>query len=203
LASCFCAQLSRAGGLPSLVGNDEQAVARVLEIVQAKEAGSVLVGNDAIMDRLGMAGRLAGLGCNVINLQALTAQTARDAFFGADVGISGAAFLIAETGTVVQSTSLHEPRSLSLLPPVHIAVTNMDQVVCDLFDFFRLQESAATQDMPSCISLITGPSKTGDIELRLVTGVHGPREVHVVLIQQGSASGGAATSAAGKVRQVS
>ena len=68
--------------------------------------------------------------------------------------------------------------SASLLPPVHIAVADVDQLLPDLFDLFgRLSR----QELPACVSLITGPSKTGDIELKLVTGVHGPGEVHVVL----------------------
>ena len=68
---------------------------------------------------------------------------------------------------------------MSLLPPVHIAVADRSQLLPDLFDLFR---QLPPEEMPSCVSLITGPSKTGDIELRLVTGVHGPGEIHVVLI---------------------
>ena len=75
-----------------------------------------------------------------------------------------------------------EPRSLSLLPPLHIAVAGRDQILPDLFDLFAPGRRSNQPGLPSCLSLITGPSKTGDIELRLVTGVHGPGEVHVVLI---------------------
>jgi L-lactate dehydrogenase complex protein LldG len=109
--------------------------------------------------------------------------TSRDAFFAADLGISGVDHLIAETGSIALLTQPREPRSLSLLPPIHIAVAETSQLLPDLFDLF---EPALWQQrsggVPSCLSLITGPSKTGDIELRLVTGVHGPGEVHVVLV---------------------
>jgi L-lactate utilization protein LutC len=108
----------------------------------------------------------------------------RDALFAADLGISGVAYLVAETGSVVVASRPDEPRSLSLLPPVHIAVANRDQLVADLFDLFAaLGPGGGTAPaMPSCLTLITGPSKTGDIEMKLVTGVHGPGELHVVLV---------------------
>jgi L-lactate dehydrogenase complex protein LldG len=106
----------------------------------------------------------------------------RDDFFGAEAGISGVDHLIAETGSIVLLARPEQPRSLSLLPPLYIAVARRDQIVPDLFDLFEPGLWTERGELPSCLSLITGPSKTGDIELRLVTGVHGPGEVHVVLI---------------------
>jgi L-lactate dehydrogenase complex protein LldG len=78
-----------------------------------------------------------------------------------------------------------EPRSFSLLPPVHLAVAEQAQLLPDLFDLFDpafWERRGGT--LPSCLSLVTGPSKTGDIELRLVTGVHGPGELHVILVAE-------------------
>ena len=74
-------------------------------------------------------------------------------------------------------SSPDQPRSISLLPPVHIALAERRQLVPDLFDLFPQLGT-----LPSCLTLITGPSKTGDIELRLVTGVHGPGTVHVLML---------------------
>ena len=105
----------------------------------------------------------------------------QEAFFAADVGITNVHRLIAETGTVVMATRPNEPRSVSLLPPVHIALAERSQLLPDLFDLFDLFSPLSQSTPPSCLTLITGPSKTGDIELRLVTGVHGPGEVHVIL----------------------
>ena len=92
----------------------------------------------------------------------------------------GVDHVIAETGTLVLNTRREQPRSASLLPPIHIAVAHRDQVVPDLFDLF--EGRAFASGLPACVSLITGPSKTGDIELKLVTGVHGPGELHLVLV---------------------
>jgi L-lactate dehydrogenase complex protein LldG len=101
----------------------------------------------------------------------------RDTLFAADVGITGVAGLLAETGSLIVQATAQEPRSGSLLPPVHIAIGRREQIVADLFDVFE-----KTAVLPSNLVLITGPSKTGDIELKLVTGVHGPGEVHIIVM---------------------
>ncbi len=99
------------------------------------------------------------------------------------MGITGVDYLVAETGSVVLASRPGQPRSLSLLPPVHVAVAGRSQVLPDLFDLFEGRWSK--EELPSGLSIITGPSKTGDIELRLVTGVHGPGAIHVVLVEVG------------------
>lgn len=138
----------------------------------------MLLGRGSVLDRIDLLPGLGGLGVQITHVCELDTATCKEPMFAADVGISAVDFLVAETGSLVVSADRDEPRSLSLLPPVHIAVADASQVIPDLFDLFPLFEAG----LPSCLTLITGPSKTGDIELRLVTGVHGPGEVHVVLI---------------------
>jgi L-lactate dehydrogenase complex protein LldG len=176
----FRDELTAAGGQPHLVPDRETAIARVLELVRDKSARRVLVGRGAFLDTLGLPARLREAGCEVVEVDDLGAESSREAFFAADLGISGVNYLIAETGSVVLHAAPNEPRSLSLLPPVHIAVADRTQLLPDLFDLF--ETFTPEKGMPSCVSVITGPSKTGDIELRLVTGVHGPGEIDVVLV---------------------
>jgi L-lactate utilization protein LutC len=175
----FCQELTAAGGHPHLVTGPDDAVRQVLALVQARSARRVLLGRGPFLDTLPLGDRLRDLGLDVSIVDSLTASAGRDAFFAADVGISGVQHLIAETGSLVMASAPDDPRSLSLLPPVHIAVAERQQLLPDLFDLFGGEARAG---LPSCLTLITGPSKTGDIELRLVTGVHGPGEVHVVLV---------------------
>jgi L-lactate utilization protein LutC len=177
----FRDEFSAAGGQVHVVSDTEAAVARVLELVQAKATRRVLLGRGAVLDTLNLRERLSGLGVEVTPADAL-AIDAREPLFAADLSITGVDYLVAETGSLAILTRPDNPRSLSLLPPVHVAVARADQIVPDLFDLFGPETWGANPALPSCISLITGPSKTGDIELRLVTGVHGPGEVHVVLI---------------------
>jgi L-lactate utilization protein LutC len=170
-----------AGGQAHVVADSDAAAVQVLELVHAKAARRVLLGRGSVLDTLSLPEHLRPLGIDVTAVDDLS--TDREPLFAAEVGITGVDYLIAETGSLVVLARPDNPRSLSLLPPVHIAVASADQIVPDLFDLFDPAICGPHSTLPSCISLITGPSKTGDIELRLVTGVHGPGEVHVVLIE--------------------
>ena len=181
-AARFCEEFSTAGGRAHRVPNAEVAIGRVLELVASKSVRRAVLGRNHFVAGLGLAERLGNAGVEVIPVETLSPASSRAALFAADVGISGADFLIAETGTVVLRARPEEPRSLSLLPPLHIVVAERAQLVPDLFDLFETNLPGEAPGLPSCLSLITGPSKTGDIELRLVTGVHGPGELHVILV---------------------
>jgi L-lactate dehydrogenase complex protein LldG len=178
----FCEQLTAAGGVAHRVSDSEAAASRVVELVKDRSARKALVGWGPVVDALRLPERLGALGIEVIAENALSAADCKEPFFAADIGISGVDYLIAETGTVALLTKPQTTRSVSLLPPVHIAVAESAQVLPDLFDLFAKLPPEGS--MPACVSLITGPSKTGDIELRLVTGVHGPGEIHVVIVGQ-------------------
>lgn len=98
------------------------------------------------------------------------------------VGITGCDALIAQTGSVLVSAPSAGGRALSVLPPHHVVIARKDQLVPDLsVAFARLKESYSGK-WPSFISLITGPSRTGDIERILVLGAHGPRKLTVFLV---------------------
>lgn len=181
----FCDELTAAGGQPHLVADNAAAVEKVLELLRGKSARSVLLGHGAVLDRLGLGDKIRAAGMEVLAVDEIAEANRRTAFFGTDVGVSGVDYLVAETGTVVSLSAAQSPRSLSLLPPIHIAVAERAQIVPDLFDLFaalNVADPIKNLTLPACVSLITGPSKTGDIELKLVTGVHGPGEIHVVLI---------------------
>jgi L-lactate dehydrogenase complex protein LldG len=92
-------------------------------------------------------------------------------------GVSRAVFGVAATGSVVLASSPDEPRSRHLLPEVHVSLLRADAIVPDLAMLF----TALAGRLPSALAIVTGPSRSADIEQRLVVGVHGPREVHVVL----------------------
>jgi len=104
----------------------------------------------------------------------------RRASAAADVGITSANYALADTGTLVMLSSPAEARVISLLPPVHIAVIRKEQVLSGLDELFTILPLPA--DETSSMVLITGPSRTADIEQILVRGVHGPGEIHVVVV---------------------
>jgi L-lactate dehydrogenase complex protein LldG len=101
-----------------------------------------------------------------------------DDLFGIDVAVTGAELGIAETGTVVLHAGPSQARRISLTAKMHIVLLPADRIVPDLMDW-----TAAYTDrpLPEGFTLITGPSKTADIELKLVVGVHGPSSLHVII----------------------
>ena len=92
-------------------------------------------------------------------------------------GVSQALYGLADTGSVVIAASPEEPRANSLLPEVHVSLLREDRILAGLAELFE----ALGSDLPSALAIVTGPSRSGDIEQTLVVGVHGPGEVHVVL----------------------
>jgi L-lactate dehydrogenase complex protein LldG len=178
-AKRFAEMLEAAGGFGHLVSGEQAASATLLELVQRLRPRRVLLGGETILARLKIAEKLSDLGCEIVPAIELIAPGGRDRCFSADLAITGVDYLIAETGSMIMLAKPVQPRTASLLPPVHIALADRSQILPDLFDLY---ERLDPQQMPSCITHITGPSKTGDIELKLVTGVHGPGEVHVIVI---------------------
>jgi L-lactate utilization protein LutC len=175
----FGQELAAAGGQFHVVRDAKSATSCVTGLVRARNAKRVLLGGGTLVASLGLADELTERGVIVEKIH-VDEKKLREAAFAADIGVGGVDYLIAETGSVVVLSGPDQPRSLSLLPPVHVAVAHRDQLLPDLFDLF--DRTIAATNRPACLALITGPSKTGDIELRLVTGVHGPGEIHVVLI---------------------
>jgi L-lactate utilization protein LutC len=111
----------------------------------------------------------------------------------AEVGINFADYALADTGSLVFLSESRESRLISLLPPVHIALIARKNILSGLDELFTRVPQPAAQS--SAMALITGPSRTADIEMRLVRGVHGPGEIHVIIVEdvtsyQGDASGG-------------
>ena len=103
-------------------------------------------------------------------------------FLQAEVGITLCESLIARNGSIMVSNGNAAGRRLSIYPHIHIVLAYTSQLVLDLKDGFKLLKDKYGADLPSMITNITGPSRTADIEKTLVTGVHGPKEVYLFLV---------------------
>lgn len=104
-----------------------------------------------------------------------------DLFESLDVGITSARGGVADTGAIVLWPTPAEPRLMSLVPPVHVAVLDADTIHASLADMMASEKWS--DGMPTNSLLISGPSKTADIEFTMVFGVHGPKEL-IVLIRK-------------------
>jgi L-lactate utilization protein LutC len=148
---------------------------------------SALCWRHALLDRLGLSEVLSRRNIARLDhdsLAPLDQGEQRRQMFAAEIGISSVSLAVAETGTLVMQSGPGRERLASLLPPVHVAIVEAAQIVPDLFDAFALLDAEGLENLPSNLVLITGPSKTGDIELTLTTGVHGPGKWHVIVVRK-------------------
>jgi L-lactate dehydrogenase complex protein LldG len=108
-------------------------------------------------------------------------ENLKETIFKADAGITSTYGAIAETGALILWSSAEEPRQMSLVPPIHIAVLQADKIYNNFLEVMQQENWAG--GMPTNAFLISGPSKTADIELTLAFGVHGPKELIVLVVE--------------------
>ena len=112
-------------------------------------------------------------------------ESLRQEIIDSDMGITGVDYAVAETGSAIVIPRKGLSRLVSLVPPVHVALVRAQDVVESLDDLFtlrRLEFHRNGGEMGSYLNFITGPSRTADIEMTIVVGVHGPKVVHMVLL---------------------
>jgi L-lactate dehydrogenase complex protein LldG len=167
LVEQFATELAAVSGSPHR-GEDAARVALGL----VPSPALVAMDGDPELDAL--AGELADAGHEVLRP---SDAAFRDRLPVAAIGITRCTAAIADTGTLLLVFDGVRPRSTSLVPRVHLAIVHEDDLVASLPDAFARMPSP----LPSGMVLVTGPSRSADIEQLLTLGVHGPAEVHVVL----------------------
>ena len=113
--------------------------------------------------------------------EAIRGGADRDALLGADVGLTEAQHAVAETGTLVLASDREDHRLVSLVPTAHVALLPASRILSTLDE--ALSAVRRGVGVPTAVTFVTGPSRTADIELSLVVGVHGPRQLTVILIE--------------------
>lgn len=150
-----------------------QAVRAALD---ARGATRVAVGTGALQPLLAPA--LPGL--QVRRFERPLSQWKAELFDAVDAGITGTLAGVADTGTLLLRPGADEPRTLSLVPPLHVAVLMASTLYASLAA--ALRALAPESDMPTNLLLVSGPSKTADIQQTLAYGAHGPKELVIVLV---------------------
>ena len=171
LVERFIDELERVAGKAQRAGSDEHALELVLEILRAHKAHTVALSQFALGQKLDLASRLRHEGYELVNGR----EIAR-----ADIGISGADLAVAETGSLLIGRE-ENYELVTALPPVHIALIRTDQIVETLDEAFAYCQRELER-APQNFLFITGPSRTADIELTPVIGVHGPQELLVIVV---------------------
>lgn len=180
LVETFKQRLESVGGHCAVVDSEAQVFSALKEVLAELRSRGIETRRVACSDAaiLGsVAQDLDGEGCEVVVLP-LTSD-----LFQFDVGITTAQAAIAETGTLVLEQAVERHRLVSLLPPVHIAIVNAKNI-CAILGEAILRARVACETS-GAITFITGPSRTADIELTLTIGVHGPKELYVIVYEGG------------------
>jgi len=151
-------------------------------------APAIHITRDNIIRGLRVLGIRVDTGSSPEEIAAAVREFLRKKIFSADVGISGANALAADSGSIVLVENESNIRLVTSVPKRHIALVPVDKIVPTLEDAFRVAIIQAAYDglyPPTYISVITGPSSTADIEHKRVYGAQGPKELHVVLLDNG------------------
>jgi L-lactate utilization protein LutB len=168
--------------------NPEDALEYIGSVANRMGIKAIARSDQEVFQQLPLEEAMERLGIHTVTIardEAHSRESRRQEIIAAGMGITGADFAVAETGSVVVIPRRGLSRLVSVVPPVHLALVRPQDAVDTLDDVFllaRLQYHRSGGDMGSYLNFITGPSRTADIEQTLVIGVHGPKEVHMVLL---------------------
>lgn len=154
------------------------AAQAVLDALQSAQARRVVVSADPWLDSLGIPRALQTAGISLLEVPR-SPEAVHGSLPEVDAGVTVPTYAVAETATLVEAARPEQPRALSLVPPVHVAVLRAEAVLPALDDLFA---ALGAGPLEHTMSLISGPSGTADIGLQHVTGVHGPGDVHLIVI---------------------
>ena len=154
---------------------DETEAAEVMQlIIEQKNARRIAVTNSPLVQRVVK---------RVKSDAELLENVVPPALFDCDIGITSAQWAIADTGTLVLESDKERHRLASLVPPVHIAIIEADQIRHTLAEVLQALSKHGQDTLSRTVTFITGPSRTSDIELTLAIGVHGPAELYVIVLR--------------------
>jgi len=153
------------------------------------DAKIVVLWNHPLIRETGVEKSLSGLGLGVVFSDHDAGNNGRERFIkesaDAFIGVTSADYCVAETATLVLKAASGRERSVSLLPSIHVAVIKLEQIVADFKELYALLDRDLKENpeaLDGCMTFITGPSKTADIEATMVHGAHGPRELYIYVL---------------------
>ena len=173
----FIEELEALGGHGQRTESLEETRDYVLDLARERMAKLLVRWDVEYLDELDLDEPLREAGVEVALWQDL--PDLREIVGRADIGLSTAEWAIAETGSLVLEHGPEQGRSVTLLPPSYVAILPADRVLRTVPEAIR---KFAGGTLPANVCFHTGPSRSGDIEMSLVVGMHGPGDVHVILV---------------------
>ena len=180
LLDMFMNEITKVSGKAIILKSEDEIKDYVIRLVEEHSAKSLAIWESDFLKQINLREFLENKGLKFASLNS------KEEMAEADIGITEADFGIADTGTLVLIANEKQPRSVSLIPPIHVAILQSDVILEKMEDVFAilknsLDETGSIAKLTSCITFITGPSRTGDIELNITLGVHGPKELFVLI----------------------
>lgn len=177
LKSQFISELNNVNTKILEASNETEINKVILNLTKEKKLESFSIWESQHLKKLKLKKNLKDAG-----LKLITAKN-KNRIANSNIGITEVDYAIADTGTLVLLANKNQPRSVSLLPPIHLAIVRPENLVRNIQDLFVILKSKQEEekDITSCMTFITGPSRTADIELNLTLGVHGPKELYVII----------------------
>jgi L-lactate utilization protein LutC len=176
----FIEELEALGGHGKRVESLEDAREYVLELVSERGAKLLVRWDVEELEELGVELPLGEAGVEVAVWRDLT--DFREVAGRADIGLSTAAWAVAETGSLVLEGGPGMGRTVTLLPPTYVAVVPVDRLLQTVPEAIGKYAGGEDVGLPANVCFHTGPSRSGDIEMSLFVGMHGPGDVHVILV---------------------
>lgn len=170
----FQQALEAVSGRCLIVQGEAEAALVIQQIIDGSKAHHVSISDAPLVERI-----LARVKSEARFLHAPN----QSELFDCDLGITGAQWAIAETGTLVLESERERNRVASLVPPVHVAIIEANRIRWTMSEVLELIKDDDA-GLSRSVTFITGPSRTSDIELTLAIGVHGPGELHVIIVEE-------------------
>jgi L-lactate dehydrogenase complex protein LldG len=176
----FLEELEALGGHGRRVATLGEAREYVLELARERGAKRLVRWDVEELEEMGVDGPLGETGVEVAVWRDL--EDFREVASRADIGLSTAAWAIAETGSLVIEGGPGRGRTVTLLPPTHVAVVPVGRMLRTVPEAIGKYAGGEGGALPANVTFHTGPSRSGDIEMSIFVGMHGPGDVHVVLV---------------------
>jgi L-lactate dehydrogenase complex protein LldG len=174
----FVEELEALGGHGKRVESLEEARDYILSLARERDARLLIRWDVEELEALGVDGPLKEAGVEVALWRDL--DNFREVAAGADIGLSTAEWAIADTASLVLTSGPGKGRTVTLLPPTYVAVVAAEKVLRTVPE--AIEKYAGGEGLPANVCFHTGPSRSGDIEMEIFVGMHGPGDVHVVLV---------------------
>jgi len=168
LVGNFCANLDLLGVRFAIVRNEDEARDYLRKLIAASDIKRIAVSDSESVGDVAAP----------INDVEVISSASKETLFDCELGLTSAQWGIAETGTLVLESDAERHRLTSLVPPIHVCLLKAEQIRQTLGEILELTDPRQNRT----ITFITGASRTSDIELTLAIGVHGPRELHVLVL---------------------